>query len=83
MKTCIVSNEQQGATRLDSSNMKVFPEEFMVPVAGLSKKIMFFLYILVSFKVKKEKKKSAFNQTFFSFVKFGFFRTFYCVLCCC
>lgn len=42
MKTCIVSNEQQGATRLDSSHMKVFPEEFMVPVVGLSKKLCLF-----------------------------------------
>lgn len=65
MKTCIVSNEQQGVTRLDSSHMKVFPEEFMVPVAGLSKKIMFILYILVSFKVKKEKKNQLLTRLFF------------------
>lgn len=62
--------------------MKVFPEEFMVPVAGLSKKL-FILYIRVSFKVKKEKKNQLLPDFFSPFVKFGFIRTFYCVLCCC
>lgn len=44
---------------------------------------MFILYILVSFKVKKEKKNPLLTRLFFPFVKFGFIRTFYCVLCCC
>lgn len=58
MKTCIVSNEQQGVTRLDSSHMKVFPEEFMVPVAGLSKKLCLFYTFWFHLKSKRRRKIS-------------------------